>query len=248
MLTIMGTIKIDDGERLLHLERNLRSMEPIADLLAWDLNVAGYRADQAKIDIQERWPDAAVTTDDDSFAHPLMRAQLDRLPVDRLAFYWLEDHWYVCEDTPAFRRVLDEFAAGSAQVLTVSHLVCSWEQKRYLPVNMKNELYTVYRADLPGYERAWTEVSGAYAAGIPLVCKKHFAIAMLEHCCPDLACSKKPAGFELPPHKARPFLAAHPFLEMVPDFHVFREVFRRTNNPRAITWDEAEKIIEERQP
>jgi hypothetical protein len=246
MLTIVGTIKIDDGNRREHFENNLRSLEPIAHLLEWRLNVAGRYGDSAQNAVEGRWPGSVVTTDDESPAYWIMRAQLDALPDDAVCWYWLEDHWFTCQHVSAFLELLEEFERSEAEVLTVSHLHSSWEQKAWLPVLSHSELHEVKRVDRENQERVWAHCPGAYAAGIPMICKKRFALDMLEHCRGDLEGSKKPAGFELPPHKAKPFLERRSWNEIIPTFHVCREVFRGTNNPRAMLWDEALKILEER--
>jgi len=247
MLVIVGTIKIDGGERLEHLVHNLNSMKPIAHALAWSLNVAGRRSADAKDEIKWRWTDAFITTDDESPAYPVMRAQLKALPRDALALYWLEDHWFVCENPAAFLRMVDDFAKSAAEVLTISHLTCSWEQKAWLPVvSYKEDLYTEYRVDAETQERVWAHHPGAYLAGIPMVCKRRLAWDILQHCRGELEATRRPAPVELPPHKARTFLEKRGFNEIVPAFHVFREVFRETSNPRAVLWDEAVRIIEGR--
>ncbi len=239
MLIIVGTIKLDSQERLAHAFNNLRSMEPIAHLLEWRLNVVGQFAPDFR-------PDGELTHDDDNSAYAIMKAQLEALPDDALCFYWLEDHWFVCQNVAGFLQVLDEFAESEADVLTISHLTSSWEQKCWLPVIAHNELRTVYRVDKRTQERVWEHYPGAYAAGIPMVCKKRLAADMLEHCRGELENTKKPVPFELPPHKARRFLGWRGWNEFAPTFHVFREVFRETRNPRAILWDEALGIIKER--
>jgi hypothetical protein len=239
MLTIVGTIKLDNSERLEHAVNNLRSMEPIAHLLDWRLNVAGRHAPDFR-------PGGELTRDDESSAYWVMRAQLDALPDDAVCFYWLEDHWFVCQHVAAFLDLLAEFEESEAEVLTVSHLHSSWEQKAWLPVLYRNELYEIKRVDGEAQERVWAHCPGAYAAGIPMVCKKRFAMDMLEHCRGELERNKAPAGFELPPHKAKPFLERRAWNEFIPTFHIFREVFKRTNNLRSILWDEALRIIKER--
>lgn len=247
MLTIVGTIKIDSEKRREHFVNNLRSMEPIAHLLEWRLNIAGRLAVSARKLIADRWPGAEITTDGEAMAYPIMRAQLDALPDDALCFYWLEDHWFVCEDPPAFEDVLDEFATSQAEVLTVSHLTCSWVQKAWLPVCSYTRARTEYRVNRETQARVWRYYPGAYAAGIPMVCKWGFSDDMLEQCRGGLESRKSPGAFELPPHKAKSFLEYRSWREFVPSFHVFREVFELTNNPRAILWTDALEIIEARE-
>lgn len=248
MLTIVGTIKLDSQERLAHFSNNLHSMEPIAHLLSWHLNVAGRYGPRARVMIEERWPDSRslVINDDESSAYSIMRMQLETIPDDAPCFYWLEDHWFVCQNVVGFLQILDEFAKSEADVLTVSHLTCSWEQKSWLPVISYSKLRNIYRVDRVTQERVWAHHPGAYAAGIPMICKKRFAADMLAHCRRELENTKKPALFELPPHKAKTFLEWRGWNEFVPTFHVFREVFRETSNSRAILWDDALRIIEER--
>jgi hypothetical protein len=246
MLTVVGTIKVDDGERWEHFENNLRSLWPIAHLLEWRLNVAGRWGDSARKAVEGRWPGAEITTDNESPAYAVMQAQLDALPDGVACFYWLEDHWFVCQHVAAFLDLLEEFEKGEAEVLTVSHLPSSWEQKAWLPVLSHSELRDVKCVNRGTQRYVWAHHPGAYAAGIPMVCKKRFASDMLEHCRGDLERSRKPASFELPPHKARPFLERRSWNEVIPAFHVCREVFRQTNNPRGMLWDEALKILKER--
>jgi hypothetical protein len=247
MLTIVGTIKIGNTERLEHVANNLRSMEPIAHLLTWQLNIAGLYGNMAREIIRDRWPNAQISTDSDTCAYQVMAGQLNALPDDTLCLYWLEDHWYICGNTTGFLSILDEFEKSKAEVLTVSHLVSSWEQKQWLPIPNHNEWRTIYYVDIWGQVDIWAHHPGAYAAGVPMICKKRFAMDMLACCRQELEQSKSPAGFELPPHKTREFFAARGgFIEIVPTFHVFREVFRKSRNPRAILWDDAIRIITER--
>ncbi len=235
MLTIIGTIKIDSDERRDFLLRNLESMRPIRHLLRWRLNIVGRYAGFASERIGGEYDDVTLTHDDDTPTYYLQRAQMDGQGYKMAwVFLWQEDHWFVCPHQALFVSLFDRFREFKADVLTVTHLTTSWTCKRHLPVIHDDRLCTVYRVDLAGQERVWAQHPSAFLSGTPAIYSWQLANDILEFKREHMSNTTKPE-FELSAKYGRRFLeAGHSFTEIIPKFHVFREVFARNKHPRSV--------------
>lgn len=234
MLTIIGTIKTDSIERRDFLLHNLESMRSIRHLLRWRLNVVGQYATFSNQRIGDEYDDAQLTHDDDTSTYHLQRAQMDGLDRESSVFLWQEDHWFVCPHYALFASLLDRFQEFKGDVLTITHLPTSWTCKRHLPIIHDDSLCTVYRVDLAGQEQVWAQHPSAYLSGTPAIYSWQLADDILEFRSEHLKGSRLP-DFELSSKYGRKFLeAGHTFTEMVPKFHVFREVFARNKHPRSV--------------
>lgn len=243
MLNIVGTIKIGSAERQRMLIWNLESMQPIAHLLRWRLNIVGRCAQQNRTQILKRWPGAAITTDSQASAYQLLRQQLDGLDADSRVFMWLEDHWFLCPHVNLFTILFETFEKSAAELLSVTHLTTSWANKHLLTVVDDAPLYTVYLVNAETQARVWEKYPGAFLTGIPAIYSRQLASDILESRRSKLEITGHPGRFELPPKAARTFLRNRGFggfLEMVPKFHVFREVFARNEHPRGVSMANAE--------
>ena len=239
MLTIIGTIKIDSDERRDFLEHNLWSMRPIKNLLRWRLNIVGKHAEYTATYIQQDYDDVQLTHDDDTPTYYLQRAQMDRLDRDAPVFLWQEDHWFVCPHHMLFISLFDRFREFKADVLTVTHLTTSWTCKRHLPVIRDTRICTVYRVDLAGQEQVWAQHPSAFLSGTPAIYSWQLANDILEFRSEHLKGSRLP-DFELSAKHGRQFLeAGHTFTEIIPKFHVFREVFAHNKHPRSVNMADA---------
>jgi hypothetical protein len=242
MLTIIGTIKIDSDERRDFFLHNLTSMGSIRHLLRWRLNIVGRYADFANRRLNEEYDDVSLTHDNDTSTYELQRAQMDGLDGDAWVFLWQEDHWFVCPHYALFALLLDRFREFEADVLTVTHLTTSWTCKRHLPVIHDDRICTVYRVDLDGQERVWQHHPSAFLSGTPAIYSWSLANAILEFKREHMSNTTKPE-FELDAKRGRQFLGAgQTFTEIIPKFHVFREVFASNRHPRSadlndtLTW------------
>jgi hypothetical protein len=245
LLDILGTIKIDSEERKQHLLHNLRSMEPILPLLRWRLNVVGRHAEFARAEIAKRCP-AEITIDDTTPTYHLQRAQMDAICRDASVFMWQEDHWFLCPHANLFLYLLERFWHYNMDVLTITHLTTSWTNKRWLPVIADNPFYTTYRVDAEAQERVWEKHPGGYLSGVPAIYRWRFADAVLEFKKDHMSKTTLPE-FELAPGIGREFLTRHSFTEIIPKFHVFREVFAVNRHPRSVSMDNALKWLELRE-
>jgi len=245
---IIGTIKIDSKWRRKLFVHGLASLEPISSLISWNYNIVGRYADFACGEITRRYPHTSITINDDSSAYELIKAQISAVAdqdPEPLLFFWQEDHWFVCPNENLFFYLLDEFEQSEAEILTVSHLVTSWERKRIHKLITDKHLYKEYLINLSSQRELWKRWPEAYLTGIPAIYKKDIAIEILEFNKPVLENSKAPGGYELPPERAVEFLTRRSFIEMIPTFHVFREVFRTVRpGDRAISLKEALRILE----
>ena len=245
MLDILGTIKIDNQERKQHLLHNLRSMEPILPLLRWRLNIVGRFAQFAKAEIARRCPEH-ITTDNSAPTYHLQRAQMNAVSRDAWVFMWQEDHWFLCPHVNLFLYLLGQAAKLDVDVLTVTHMTTSWTNKRWLDVIEDNSLYTVYEVNERAQARVWEKYPGGYLSGVPAIYRWRFANAVLEFKKDHMSSTTKPE-FELSPGWGERFLKGHWFTEMIPKFHVFREVFAVNKHPRSVSMANALKWLELRE-
>ena len=242
MLNIVGTIKIDTDERRSMFLYNLQSMIPIAHLLRWRLNIAGRHAAWARDVIEDQWGDVEITLGDDVPMYHRQRWQMDKLAKDGHVFLWQEDHWFLCPHPNLFLRLLAAYEKSGVEVLTVTHLMVSWERKRLLPAMHNARFFTVL-VNAETQANVWARYPGSYLAGVPAVYTWQFADDLLEF--KREATSKSPRPFfELPEKEARVFLQGRSFKEMIPKFHVFREVFIGSKtHPAACNMDAAIKWL-----
>jgi hypothetical protein len=247
-LSIVGSVKIDSRWRKRLFTCNLDSLEPISRLLSWNLNVVGRYADFARREITKRYGNVTITIDDDSSYYELVQPQisaLDNQDPEPMVFFWMEDHWFLCPHVNLLLYLLDKFQQSEAEILTVTHLVTSWHRKHVHKLITDKHLYKEYFVDLSSQGELWKRWPRAYLTGMPAIYKRSIATEILEFNNPILENSKHPGGYELPPERAVEFLRRRSFIEMIPTFHVFREVFEKVEpGDRGISLKDALKILE----
>lgn len=246
-LSLVGSVKIDSSFRKKLFIYNLASLEPISSLLSWNLNIVGRYADFAHREITKRYPHASITIDDDSSYYELVKSQISAFDnlgrPEPLLFFWMEDHWFLCPNANLFFYLLDEFEHSEAEILTVTHLITSWHRKHVHKLVTDKYLYKEYLVDLSSQRELWKRWPEAYLTGMPAIYKKGIANEILEMNKPALENSKHPGGYELHGEKAVEFLTKRSVVEMIPTFHVFREVFKSSKHDRAISIREALQIL-----
>lgn len=246
-LIVVGSIKIDSRFRRKLFMHNLASLNPISSLLSWNLNIVGKYADFAGQQITKRYSHAFITIDDNSSYYELVKTQislLDNQAPEPLLFFWMEDHWFLCPNKSLFLYLLDEFEQSKAEILTVTHLITSWHRKHVHKLITNKHLYKEYLVDLSSQRGLWKRWPQAYLTGIPTIYKKGIATEILEINRSILENSKKPGGYELHGEKAVEFLRRKSFIEMIPTFHVFREIFKKVSpGARGVNMDDALKIL-----
>lgn len=241
-LFIIGSIKIDSKFRKKLFLYNLDSLKPIASVLAWNFNITGKYAEFCRDEIIRRYSRAKITKDDDSSLYKIVKAQLSAVE-EPMVFFWQEDHWFICPHKNLFFYLLDKFEKSKAEVLSVTHLVQAWEHKHIHKLITDKSLYKEYLVNLTSQKELWKIYSWSYLASIPGIYKKGIALEILEINKPVTDNSKKPGGYELYGERAKLFLAKRSFIEMVPTFHVLREVFRFNQEQRAMNMKQALQII-----
>lgn len=245
-LSLVGSIKIDSRWRKKLFIHSLFSLGPILPLLSWRLNIVGKYASFAKKKIFNLDKNALITIDDDSSYYNIIKSQIQN-SESNLVFFWQEDHWFLCSNNNLFLYLLSEFQKSDAEVLTISHLTSSWKVKLPLPIVKNNYLYKEYRVDKDSQKKVWAKYPASYSVGIPAIYKKAIALEILEFNKPYLINTKNPHGYELDRKKGEEFLQKRGFIEMIPTFHVFREVFRFQRVERAIKIKEAFQILKLRE-
>ena len=245
-LSLIGSVKIDSRWRKKLFIYSLFSLGPILPLLSWRLNIVGKYASFAKKEIFNLDKNALITIDDDSSYYNIIKSQIQN-SESNLVFFWQEDHWFLCSNNNLFLYLLSEFQKSEAEVLTISHLMSSWEVKLSLPIVKNNYLYKEYRVDKDSQKKVWEMYPAAYSVGIPAIYKKGIALEILEFNKPYLINTKNPHEYELDRKKGEEFLQKRSFIEMIPTFHVFREIFRFQKVKRAINIKEAFQILKLRE-
>ena len=245
-LSLIGSVKIDSRWRKKLFIYSLFSLGPILPLLSWRLNIVGKYASFAKKEIFNLDKNALITIDDDSSYYNIIKSQIQN-SESNLVFFWQEDHWFLCSNNNLFLYLLSEFQKSEAEVLTISHLMSSWEVKLSLPIVKNNYLYKEYRVDKDSQKKVWERYPAAYSVGIPAIYKKGIALEILEFNKPYLINTKNPHEYELDRKKGEEFLQKRSFIEMIPTFHVFREIFRFQKVKRAINIKEAFQILKLRE-
>jgi hypothetical protein len=241
-ISIIGSIKIDSRHRKKLFVHSLQSLKPISSLLCWRLNIIGKYADFARKNILNSYGDSVITVDDATSNYELLKDQIQK-SESNIILFWQEDHWFLCPNKNLFLYLLQKFIESKAEILTISHLTISWEAKCLLPVVSDKYLYKEYLVNLTSQQEIWKRWPEAYLTGIPAIYKRNIAIEILEITKPLLENSNKPGGYELYGKKAREFLQKRSFIEMIPTFQVFREVFRFNKEERAIDMKKALQII-----
>jgi len=245
-LSVIGSIKIDSWMRKRLFSHSLRSLKPIAPFLAWNMNIVGKYAEVAKKEIIDLYKDAVLNSDDTNSYYQIIKNQVSTSQNESILF-WQEDHWFVCPNKNLFTYLLEEFTNSKAEILTVSHLVSSWETKPLLPIVKDDALYKEYEVSLVSQNNIWEKHPTAYVTGIPAIYKKQIAEDILEFNKPDIFNSKNPHGFEIDRQKGERFLAKRGFIEMVSSAHIFREVFRFYQNERSLPMKKALAILKLRE-
>ncbi len=252
MLYVVGSILLNSRERIKHLRDNLKSMEPIKDVLQWDFNIDGKYASKAEELIKSVWPNANITSDGQSTYYKVIKGQLDRaeqsVGENGSAFFWLEDHWFVCTEPQRANELFQNFQNGKADVLTISHLKTSWERKSLLGAQNTTPSFIEYEVSNKTQPQVWEKYPKAYVTGLPCVYRIGFAQKLLEFNKVDTDSEKRPHGYELTPSKAKQFFEEHGgFIEWVARFHVFREVFKRNKHARALEYKDAKSLLKFRE-
>lgn len=243
---IVGSIKIDSKWRKRLFKYNLFSIEPISSLISWNFNIAGKYADLARQEIIKRYPQARITSNDDASYYHIVKAQLSAFTGQRSdlpLFFWQEDHWFICPDKNLFLYLLNEFKKSKADILRISHLVDVWESHYVHNMITNKYLYKEYLIDLDSQREFFRKNPDSTLTSLPGIYKKDIALGILENNKSLLENKKNSKGFELSGKKAGEFSAKRSFIEMVPTFHVFREVSRFNQEQRAMNMKEALQII-----
>lgn len=241
-LSVIGSIKLDSRWRRKLFVYNLESLKPISGLLSWRVNIVGKFAKFASEKIRESYPSAKATIDDSSSYYQITKDQLEKSQSDIILF-WEEDNWFFCPNDNLFSYLLSEFEGSEAEVLTISHLVTSWETKALLPLVKSNFLYKEYAVDRDSQKNIWEKHPNAYLTGITAIYKRKLALDILEFN-KDLLISQKNARyFETDRKRGEAFLEKRSFIEMVPAFQVFREVSRFQNVERNISIRKAKQVL-----
>lgn len=222
--------------------RDMQSLMPIFGILSMRVNIVGKYADLAKKELLSHCKDAIVTNDDDSSYYQITKKQIENSSEDIILF-WEEDSWFLCPCKELFFHLLSEFKKSSAEVLSVVHLLTSWETKPLLPIVKDTYFYKEYRIDKDSQKMVWEKHPAAYLAGIMAIYKKKLAMDILEFNKPYLENAKSDHQFELNRQKGEKFLEKRSFIEMVPKFHVFREVFRFQTVDRVISIRKAIQVL-----
>lgn len=238
----MGSVKINSIWRKKLFEYNLISLEPISSCVSWRFNVVGKYSNYVKDEITSNYKDSIITTDDATPYYQLIKDQIQNSNSD-LVLFWLEDHLFLCSNKNLFLYLLHKFNESNAEILTISHLLTSWKRKPILPVVTNKYLYKEYMVDVNSQKKLLAKYPNAYLTGIPAIYKRDIAMDMLEYNKCYLSDSKHPGEYELYGDKSLDFLRERPFIEMIPTFHVFREVFWRRKHDRAISLFGALKIL-----
>lgn len=241
-LSAIGSVKINSRWRKNLFFHDIQSLEPIFGILSIRVNIVGKYADWAKKELLSRSHDAVVTNDDDSSYYQITKNQIENSEEDIILF-WEEDSWFLCSHGELFFHLLSEFKNSSAEVLSVVHLLTSWETKPLLPTVKDTYLYREYKVDKESQKKIWEKHPSAYLAGIMAVYKKKLALDILEFNKPYLERAKSDHQFELSREKGEKFLEKRSFTEMVPKFHVFREVFRFQTVERVIGFRKALQVL-----
>jgi len=240
-MKIVGSIKIGTNERKKLFLHNLDSIEPISDMLSWYFNIDGIYGQFCKSEIISRYNDVNITLNDSSSYYDIVSEQVDR--NNDLLFFWQEDHWFICPKKEDFLYIIDKFQKSEAEKLTITHLVDLWREKSLHTVIVDDPLYKEYLVNLDSQKRLWEKYPDSYLTTLPTIYKKKMAKEILELNKDILDNSKRSKGFELHDERAVRFLSKRSFLEMIPTFHVLREVFKSAKDERAINMKEALQII-----
>lgn len=247
-LSLIGSIKVDSWQRKKLFIHSLTSLSPILSLISWQLNIVGKYADFTRKEIINLCHDAMITINNNDSYYRIIKNQIKNSESDFI-FFWQEDHWFLCSNENLFFYLLDEFSKSQAEILTVSHLITSWERKSLLPVIKKARLYKEYMISPDSQEKLWHKYPNAYLTGMPAIYKKKIAMEMLEFNKECLGDSKLPWGYELDRERGKRFLKEKNFIEMIPVFHIFREVFmfKFKLEKRAIRMKQALQILKLRE-
>jgi len=127
-LSLIGSIKIDSRWRKKLFEHNLQSLKPIDSPISWRMNIVGKYAPFCRKKIEDTNGGSLITIDDNLPYYQLIKNQLQNIRGN-LVLFWMEDHWFLCSNKRLFFYLLHEFEKSDAEILTISHLMTSWERK-----------------------------------------------------------------------------------------------------------------------
>lgn len=221
---------------------NLMSLEPISSLLSWKVNIVGRYAEFAKKKLIDSYKDAVVTSNDDDSYYQIVKNQIENSESDIILF-WEEDNWFLCPEKNLFFHLLSEFENSQAELLTIGHMIGNWQRKFLLPAIKDNYLYKEYKVDSDSQKKVWEKYPDAFLTEITGIYKRNFAMQVLEFNKPYLVNAKNDYGYEIDRKKGEEFLKNRNFIDMVPTFQVFREVFWLNQEERSIDVRKALKII-----
>jgi len=210
----------------------------------WRLNVAGKFAEGVREELVYRYDNAEITVDPETSPHELILNQIEHTTND-LFFIWQEDHWFVCPHVNLLHYILEEFQASAAEHLCITHLRTAWKRKPdHLSTVMKKILYREYEVSLQGQQRIWEDYPRASVLGIPAILKRDLLVDIIEHHPGLLTWLNSPVGLELPYTSGRLFLRGRSYTEMVPAFHIFREVHEHNWRLRGVDTDDVKKWVQ----
>lgn len=232
MLTAIGTIKIDTPQRKIYFMRAIESLVPVRDLFSWKINIIGQHARPCHEILMPMFQEVEITNDDSASTYELQRAQMDSMLYRGPVITWQEDHLFICPHQLLFHYLLDEFRRSGAEVLTITHLITSWERKKLLPGRKRPFLYTTYFVNQQTQQSVWNIYPDAYISGSPAIYKWHLANDILEFKGRHMSQTTLPE-FELNAEEGKRFLQARSFEEIVPKFHVFREIEQEQHSEAA---------------
>lgn len=232
MLTVIGTIKINSPERERYFLNAIESLAPVGDMFSWKLNIVGKYATIAQHEIEIRFPDVCITCDGTLDTYSIQRAQMDAMDIRGPVITWQEDHLFICPHQNLFRYLYHNFYYLDAEILTITHLMTSWQRKVLLSCTWDKHLYKIYSVNPMTQYTLWEKYPNAYLTGSPAIYKWQLASDILEFKKDHMTRTTLP-GFELDAGQGRLFLSERTFTEMVPTFHVFREIAQETHSKEA---------------
>lgn len=253
MLSAIGTIKIDNWWRYEAVKKALWSLGEFPRYFDVRLNIIGRYAKDAAREIERVAGHAAITHDAQTPTYFLKREQMGEIDPDDPVFLFQEDHWYVAPIEEYLPYLLNEFIATGCSVLTVTHLLTSWERKELLPVVIDTPLYQVRLVSPKTQAVLWEKYPHSYVTGVPAIYSWGIAHDILEFKKEHLSQTTMP-DFELgPSDNAAEFLRIGDFHEMIPTHHVFQEIISpglrakgKQAMSRAIEKEHAERLIHTR--
>lgn len=212
--------------------RAIESLAPVRDLFSWKLNIVGQHAQSCRDILVPIFEEVEITHDDVTPTYFLQRRQMDIMEHRNPVITWQEDHFFICPHQNLFRYLCSHFLDSDADVLTITHLMTSWQTKPLLARTWAKYLYRIYAVTAYGQEKVWQHYPGAFLTGCPAIYKWGLASDILEFKKEHMSQTRLPE-FELDAIQGKLFLQQRSFREMIPTFHVFREVEQEAHSERA---------------